>query len=535
MLLPDPIHLGLPEKFGRWRRGQDRAVLAAIDSSKRFIVQCAPTGFGKTACYVAQALLSGARTIILTSTKGLQTQLVRDFAECGLVDIRGQGNYRCKALAPDGEFYGEGIKAGEMCDAGPCHIGAKCSQKLAGCHYFDALLNIYRSKLVVSNYSYWIAQNRYSEGLGKFDLMVMDESHNAADELAAALEVNLNDFDVETILGDHLPPHTDAGLWKIWALDVAARTQNKLDWIADEIVSSMRENEGHADRELQHEQYAIKKLLNPIIEIAQMEGDWVVERSPKAVKLAPVWPGPYAEKYLFLDIPKVVLVSATIQPKSLELLHIKKGSFEFFEYPSEFPVSRRPVINIPTIRVKHSWTETDIKTWVNRIDQIIDRRLDRKGLVHCMSYERRNLILTYSRHRDIMMANDGRDTRSVVERFRQSAAPRVLVSPSLTTGWDLPGQDCEYAIIAKIPFPDTRSLITEARTKQDKDYGPYVAMQTIVQAAGRGMRSAEDRCEVLVIDSQFDWFFPKYKHFAPRWFREAVQYAATIPAPLPKL
>ena len=146
-----------------------------------------------------------------------------------------------------------------------------------------------------------------------------------------------------------------------------------------------------------------------------------------------------------------------------------------------------------------------------------------------------DLIITYSRHRDILLFNDPKNTRTTVERFRSSDPPRVLISPSLTTGWDLPDEDCEYAIIAKIPFPDTRSAITAARSKADPDYGPYVAMQTIVQASGRGMRSATDSCEVLIIDDQWRWFWPKFKHFAPGWCKEAVSHSITIPAPLPKL
>ena len=136
-----------------------------------------------------------------------------------------------------------------------------------------------------------------------------------------------------------------------------------------------------------------------------------------------------------------------------------------------------------------------------------------------------------------MLVNDSNNTRTTVERFRRAAPPSVLVSPSLTTGWDLPAEDCEYAIIGKIPFPDTRSPITRARTEEDEDYGPYTAMQIIVQASGRGMRSAEDQCEVFILDENWRWFWPKYKTFAPKWFAESVRRRPplTIPNPLPKL
>ncbi len=531
-LLPDPAMIGLPAKFTHWRPGQDRAILAAVDSKKRFIVQNAPTGFGKTIAYMAQALLSGARTAVLTASKGLQSQLLHDFAECGLVDVRGQNNYKCRALQPGGDHYSYAIAApSENCDSGPCHAGAFCSLRKGGCHYFDAVAVARNSRLVVTNYTYWIAQHRYSEGLGAFDLLVMDEAHDAPDELAQSMEVEISEFDVQTLLGITLPHGEDPLRWKEWgtgAASVAARRWDALD-------AGIKQ--GSSSHTVLREAHTLKNLLKRLQVIAQMEGGWLVERRPKSARIAPIWPAPYAERYLFLNTPKIVFVSATVKEKTLELLGVKPGEFEFHEYPSTFPVARRPVIPVPSVRCNHNWSEIEQRTWVRRIDQIISKRLDRKGIVHTTSYDRRNLVLTYSEHRAIMLFNDGTNTRTTVEKFRNAAPPCVLVSPSLTTGWDLPFEECEYSIIGKIPFPDTRSPITKARTEQDADYGPYLAVQVIVQASGRGMRSVDDQCEIFILDENWRWFWPKYKKFAPNWFAAAVpkRPQVTIPDPLPKL
>lgn len=532
-VLPDPEYLGLPSKFRSWRNGQDRAVLRAADTLQRFYVPCAPTGFGKTLLYVALALLTGKRTAILTATKGLQTQIGQDFAECGLVDIRGQNNYLCHAIAPGGELEDQGICPGGNCDAGPCHVGAFCSLRHDGCLYFDKLAEARRAKLLVINYRYWIAQHRYADGLGPFDLLVLDEGHDAADELAQSMETVISEFDTGTILGMALPDGEDVEGWREWgkvALAECQRQETRIQAQIDNLVSN-----GYQDRKLFHERFALRTLAKKLEVAATMEGDWVIERWPHYGKLAPVWPARYTEKYLFLKIPRVVLISATILPKSLEMLGIEKGTYEYVEYPSTFPIERRPVVYVPTVVVRHDWDDLKKRAWVNRIDQIIEQRLDRKGIIHTVSYDRRDLIMTWSRHRRIMLANDPKNTRTTVERFRNAPAPCVLVSPSLTTGWDLPYEDCEYSIISKIPFPDKRSRIVAARNKYDKDYGNYTAMQTIVQASGRGMRSENDSCEVLIIDDQWVWFWRNYKHFAPAWFKNAVRSSQTIPTPLPKL
>lgn len=536
-VLPDPLYLGLPEKFDHWRPGQAEAVVRILDSTKRFVVINAPTGFGKTVTYMGAALLGCRRTGFLTSSKGLQSQLVGDFKECGLVDIRGQQNYLCRALQPDGVYYGKGIRTGDRCDAGPCHAGAKCSARHGGCYYFDAVTQAKESKLVVSNYSYWVHQHRYSEGLGKFDMLVLDEAHDAPDELAQALEIEISDYDVQTATSSRLPQGEDPDVYKAWAMRLGVMLTAAIAQLDEDIKRWIAE-EDRLPHSMMREMLFKKGVLGKLAVLATMEGPWTIERRPHSAKAAPVWPAPYAERYLFLGIPRVVLVSATVKEKTLELLGLAPKDFEYHEYPSSFPSHRRPIIHIPSVRVKHDWSDVEQKTWARRIDEVIDKRLDRKGLVHTTSYDRRNIILTYSRHRSIMLFNDGTNTRQVVEKFRKASPPSVLVSPSLTTGWDLPYEDCEYAVIAKVPFPDTRSRITKARTQADPDYGPYIALQTLIQAAGRGMRSADDQCEILILDDQWIWFWKRYRKFAPGWFIQAIDrrdHTLQIPDPLPKL
>lgn len=535
-LLPHPPDLGLPDKFARWRSGQDDAVCRILDSPKRVVVLNAPTGFGKTIAYVGAAHLGDKRTACLTSTKGLQTQLMEDFKAIGMADIRGQANYLCRALLPAGAYYRQGIRPGDRCDAGPCHIGAPCSKRRQGCDYFDALKVAQTQKLVTANYSYWVMQHRYSEGLGKFDMLVCDEAHDAPDELAQALEIEVNEYEVQAAADSSLPAGDDAAAWKSWAEELQVLIERDIEYL-EETIHDLLVQERSIPHELMRELHFKRTVVGKIEVLANMAGPWVIDRRLHSAKAGPVWPAPYAEKYLFLQIPKIVLVSATVKEKTLELLGVAPADFAYHEYPSSFPPSRRPVTHVPTVRLSHTWSDVEQRTWVRRMDQVIARRLDRKGVIHTTSYEKRNLVLTHTDYRSIMLFNDGTNTRQIVEKFRKALPPCILVTPSLTTGWDLPYEQCEYAIVGKIPFPDTRSPITKARTQQDDEYGPYSAIQTIVQAAGRGMRSADDQCEILILDDHWIWFWPRYRKFAPRWFLEAVTKGRviTIPEPLPKL
>ena len=167
-------------------------------------------------------------------------------------------------------------------------------------------------------------------------------------------------------------------------------------------------------------------------------------------------------------------------------------------------------------------TDKQVDEWVERIDEIIAGRQHLKGLVFTVSYARAQQLAKRSRFRTQMFLHTSQNTQAVVEQFKRAAPPATLVSPSVTTGWDFPGDECRYIIVGKIPFPDSRGAIVKARQAEDKSYTSMLAMQTLVQSAGRGTRSADDTCQVLVVDDTWQWWWPQNRHMAPGWFRERV-------------
>jgi ATP-dependent DNA helicase DinG len=91
--------------------------------------------------------------------------------------------------------------------------------------------------------------------------------------------------------------------------------------------------------------------------------------------------------------------------------------------------------------------------WVGLIDRILDARGDRKGIIHTTSFERARYLQQYSRHSGRLLLNESRNTRDVVSAFKSTQRPMVLVSPSVTTGYDFPYAECEFQVIGKVPYP----------------------------------------------------------------------------------
>lgn len=523
-ILPiQPRDLGFPPKFQSWRLHQDRAILNGLDSQRRFVAQAVPTGGGKSPAYVAQALLSGVRCAILTSTKGLQDQLLDDFAGIGLVDIRGRANYDCR-LAP-----------GMTCEDG-AHV--RCQHDGSGaCAYYNAYARAANAPLVVTNYSYWVLVHKYGKGLGHFDMLVLDEAHNAPDEVCSVMSQSFSSEEIlYTLQSDFPRAESPLPAWRIWAKTLLPRAEE----LRDRRAEFLRDRAATASLREIRELGRIKGLVTKLHVIASAQGDWIAEANPQKTggyHLDPLWPAPYVEEILFRGIPRVLAVSATVLPKTCELLGIRPAELDFQQYPSTFPPERSPFYYIPTCRVDHrSMLKLDyVDLWVRRIDQIIAGRLDRRGIIHTVSYERKNLILSNSIYSEFMVAHVTRDAMRQAQYFKRLAPPAILLTPSMSTGYDFPYESCEYQILSKVPYPDTRSSIMQARTKADKSYGPYITAQQLVQSAGRAMRAKDDRVENFIIDDHIRGFIASQRDLLPPWFLKLYRRKETVPPAAPKL
>lgn len=523
-----PSDLGLPEKFDSWRQDQLKAIDRSLKSDRRFISHAIPTGGGKSVTYIAEALFRGCRCAILTSTKGLQDQLLGDFSSVGLVSVKGKQNFMCRS------------GRGWTCEEGS---HAACSDFVGDsghCPYKQQYNAALKSKLVVTNYAYWTAIHKYGEGLGDFDLLVLDEAHDCPDEVCSINTVQLSSRDVLGALRTEWPrqPLYIAG-WSTWAkqhLPRAVELANKAQGAA-RIARDM-----HSIREAVRTRNLVTKLGT----LSGMTGEWVVEPVVKnrnsgdegtdGWKIEPIWPAQFAEKSLFRGIKKIVLVSATLSRATLRLLGIAPGTYDHYEYPSQFPPARSPVYSIPTVKLNYKSGSEDYYLLIERLDEIIAGRLDRKGIIHTTSYDRALKILQGSKYSAYMVTHSNRpgEAMQISQRFRTMEAPAILLSPSMSTGYDFPSSTCEYQIVVKAPYPDLRSRVMQRRMEVDRQYPAYTMAQTLVQACGRGMRSKTDQCETFILDDVVEGVVKRSSDLFPQWWKKLYRSVNRVPqAPPP--
>lgn len=527
-----PCNFGLDgDKFPSWRPNQLDVIITHALSKTRFMVLNAPVGWGKSVVNVATGLMHG-RTLILTSTKQLQNQYYSDFP---VALVRGRSNFECSGC---GGFELSDVELLQPSNdnVSPERYNCESAQVLRlcdrtrnqTCNYIRHLHAARNYQTVVANYAVWASMTDTSR-LGKFDLLIMDEAHQAVKWACKSAGVSVDIYAAMELLPRHAPPSSDDFLmWWQWA--------NKIHPLLLEIMET---NSSRA-RSLQTESNYWQQRLNwsrmlmrsveKMVAVGEAEiQNWVGEFQQKNYGKSQHWyaeplsPAPYAEQYIFRGVPRVLMTSGTIHEMTPTTLGVPRGDLTISYQKSTFDKRRMPFVYAP-IPIEGADGRADLRIDMNMSDyefmltlawvcRLVESRYDRRGIIHCISYERGKLISKYlQQHCDWLTVHthdDARGLRVAVPEFVNGPRSAVLVSPSVGTGYNFSGAACEYQILFKIPNPDTRSKIQKARYALNKELKTYDTATEIKQQDGRGKRYANDQCETIMIDGHWGWFARK--------------------------
>lgn len=489
-----PSDLGLP--YNSWRLGQLNAALSLVGSSRKFRLLSAPTGAGKSLIYLAAASLLSGRTLILTTTKGLQDQISRDFST---FSVFGRQNYAC-------------IESGESnADRGVCTVGWSCIHKDVDCYYYTALKDSQAQKIVVANYSLALSLAKHNPlALGEFNTLICDEAHDLPQLLSAFSTVRIENKTLSSLDINLLPTEVD----------------NLAEWLSSALTSvdkQLNSTSHHFDRRRK-----LLQLRRDILDLSAVNNTWCIEitsglkAANRALTCCPVNCGGLANEYLFSSRANVIFSSAYVPDGVLSELGVSE--YDTISVASSFDCSRRPIIIYPVCRMDRNTPTGDLARLAKTIAKILLARIDRKGIIHTVSYARAVWLVEqlkkYGVPVDYIHTHKTGSYRQAVASFKRTKAPGVLVSPAITTGVDFPHAECRFIIIPKLPYPDTRGQLHRLRAKAFKGYTNRLTAISLLQSAGRGMRSHTDWCEVLILDKHWQHFRKRIKW--PEWLSSAL-------------
>ncbi len=215
-----------------------------------------------------------------------------------------------------------------------------------------------------------------------------------------------------------------------------------------------------------------------------------------------------------------ILMSATLRPLEMyaDLLRLDHKRTVFKEYPSPFPEENRMNIVVKGVTTRYSKRTYDMyKKIADHVSRIIEA-VPGNSLVLFPSYEYLNNtipLISTNKKRYVQEENMSSSKLSaLISSFKKerNAVFFGVVGGSLSEGVDYPGDELLCVVIVGIPLaePDleTQALIDYYEEKFGKgwSYGYiYPAINKVIQAAGRCIRTENDRGVIVFMDERYIW------------------------------
>jgi Rad3-related DNA helicase len=527
--VPDkPSGLNLsPTYFPTWREGQEDIIKQISEwymSPARFLFLEAPTGWGKSliAGAVHQALsiqIPNYHGIVTTTTLALQEQYTDTTLEGLAASAWGRANYPC--LIED-----------TSADLAPCNFGFdKCVHRATDCPYYKARNTAHDAPIAVLNTAFYLNSVNYAKlsddliekyketpswtpttRFGDAHLVIHDEAHLLENAVRSMVEIKLSRQFFAQMNLPEFPKSVQYGTWQDY-IDLVSPPIAKRANAYRTMVRNILNNPDAArpqDRDrLGQQAHLVERALKRIY-YELLPSRPLITMDQYSAVFRPVWGATFAEPVLFSQAKKHILMSATIPyPDYLaEAMGISRYEMDYISLPSKFHPMRRRIIYDPVIRMNKDTTNADMLKLVHKMDDYIDQHPGEKGIIHCVSFARGELVQKMSRHRDKMILHTrGKGKKEfAIKKYLASKGGVILISPSVGVGEDFGRDDnCRFQVFVKYPIPSLGDPVIKARTEDNPKSLWYEADMAFIQALGRGMRSANDHCVNYLLDAGAGW------------------------------
>jgi ATP-dependent DNA helicase DinG len=469
---------------------------------------------------------------ILTPQKVLQKQYEDSFPEEYIGSLYGRANYEC-------------IDKKTNCD-----IGSDIKPRCEYCPAKAAKTRAMLSPNMVLNYKLALLLFKFADPR-KFrprKLMIMDECHTLENHLCDFNAVSVSDkrcrkLNVQFIMQKNVK---DALQWLVttyWPkLKVFYRSLcEQVDAIEDELQCNPRaltneeKNTIKLCKEYDDHVGSIDFLMSLTVE--EVQERFVVVEEKQSFRFKELYGrnvfhglvAPMADQFLFM--------SATILDKAAYCrdLGIDPNQAAFITLPSEFPLEHRPIIFMPVMKMNYEWKSDDNLT--NRQNLIItikdilsQQHGEDSGIIHTGSFQVAEFLVEYLSNivqHDIYHHNPSAKLNrdDVLAEFQRVSAtqPSLLISPSITEGLDLKDDLSRFAIFVKVPFPYMGDAWVKRRMEISPSWYSRQAMISIMQGAGRVVRSPQDFGCTYILDSSFNYLYYQMQNYLPQWWKDGLQ------------
>lgn len=515
------------------------------DKYKYFILDL-PTGAGKSA--IAKAICGAFNTAFLvTATKQLQDQYIRDFPNGDVVSIKGKANYKC--------IYGDKLN----CEMGPCMVNKDLLRECKfnkSCPYFNQRDEALASNTVLTSYQYFLRAMDCAGFWKPRDVLILDECHLLEQQVTQWASTFLSPIELHTkynifdgvdpqiFMVYSVAPETsgfkanEKWLRVIWELITAKRKELYED-IANTINASgkpmpndpnwLSEDELDELSSTNKEYYELDKYfrrLDVFFKLSDSEkANWIIEPQDSGLIMQPVNIDNLFKYYMDQwGKEKIIFMSATILDTAgfCNELKLPKDKTAIIKMDPIFEPEKSPIIYYPTGNMSYQYLDSTIPNIIENVKKILAMHPNEKGIIHTGNYKIAKAICEGIDNPRLIMKDEDGNNEKLLKKHSKSSEATVLVSPSLTTGADLKDDLSRFQIFVKMPFGSLADKRVQKKMEISNTWYVSEMFRSFVQACGRSTRSEEDWSITYVLDTSFYKWIYQYRSWFSKQFLKRI-------------
>lgn len=523
-----------------------------LDNKKKNVVLDSPTGAGKSIIGAVTAeVISEFRknnplnAIFLSSTNILLDQYDASFPN--FLVMKGADNYLCpfKSLGPLKVKAANCLKKTKFFEK---EGGSKA--KCASCEYQRTRARKNVDKNVITNYAFYFIDRLFmamSEGGGDFNprnIIVWDEAHLINESFVSHCTIYFSKerFDeyIKEIQQD-FPERINEFIKQIRKpMELIASdkvTQANLKEILDDLgafyscvrdlyLGLREDSDSYKEWTAYNEKFEKYKGLFCKINNYNTYGfEVVIDVTPKTMELKV---DPIFVSTMFTSICNSefnLFMSGTLSKEFMtQTLDLEDKDTAFVRSPNVFPIETKTVVMRKEYMMKLNYqTMNEAGTYQSlgsKITHILSQHQNDSGVIFAPSFAFVKVIKNHIRSEHEVIAHETGALLPLLKKFKNTsfARPRLIISPSMYEGVDLPGDISRFQIMAKAPY----ASLGDKRMKYILDHYPdmyqLMTIMRVIQGIGRSTRYDGDHCRTYFLDTNLKNLFENYNNIWQQQF-----------------
>ena len=205
------------------------------------------------------------------------------------------------------------------------------------------------------------------------------------------------------------------------------------------------------------------------------------------------------------------------------------------EIPSTFPVNNRRVFSLRSGNMSAKTQATDASKVMRAVvdiasykcnDHHFDHR-NQKGVIHTYNKKITAMVMQALKDagmgdRSIALQGSGKAREEVLNIFKKSTRPMILVSPSAMLGLSLNDDLGRWQCIVKTPYPFLGDKSVVHRKDTIDGWYEWQTAKDLIQMFGRIVRSQDDWGMTYILDEAFAGFYERNVRLFPGYIRSAI-------------